>query len=102
MAIATFLVPFFFILNPAMILRGPPLEVLQVVTTAALGLILISGALEGYIWQLGNAGMATRFLIFAAGFLLGIPESRTDLIGIAIAVLVFGAIMFKKRAGLSR
>jgi len=97
LAIATFIVPFFFILNPAMILKGPPLEVMQVVTTVALGLTLISGAFEGYIWGLGNAGIATRFLFFASGILLGIPESRTDIIGIVIAVLVFGAILLKKR-----
>ena len=100
--IAKFLLPFFFVLSPAMLLQGSFMETLQVVPTAALGLIFISGALERYFWFIGHIGMTTRLFLIAAGLLLGIPETKTDLIGIIIAVVLFGFIMLKRKVGYKR
>ena len=51
-----YFVPFFFVLNPALILRGEPLDIVVVVVTAVLGIGLIASALEGYLVGLRPAG----------------------------------------------
>jgi TRAP transporter 4TM/12TM fusion protein len=70
---AMYFVPFFFVLNPALILRGPVWEIAVVVGTAVAGLALIAAALEGYIVGIGRAGWAARLLLFAGGMAMAMP-----------------------------
>ena len=75
---AMYFVPFFFVLNPALILRGAPWEIAIVVVTAALGVWLIASALEGYLFGLGRldrgiAGAVARLLLFAGGMAMALP-----------------------------
>ena len=95
--IAKFILPFFFVLSPAMILRGSFRDIFQVVPTAALGLILISGGLEGYFWFIGKINIWAKIFFVLSGLLLGIPETRTDLFGVLIAVMVIAVIFLKKK-----
>lgn len=95
--IAKFILPFFFVLSPAMLLRGPFTEIIQVVPTAAIGLVLISGGLEGYLWFFGKIKLIHKALLVLSGFLLGIPETKTDLIGIAIAVSLLTVLALRKK-----
>ncbi|MFC1917907.1 TRAP transporter permease [Chloroflexota bacterium] len=88
LGLALFIVPFFFVLNPALVLRGSLLDTLQMFPTAALGLALIGGALEGYIWRIGAINIPVRVLFFAAGFLLAIPNTTTDIAGVVLVVLL--------------
>jgi TRAP transporter 4TM/12TM fusion protein len=75
---AMYFVPFFFVLNPALILRGAPGEILVVVGTAVVGIALIAAALEGYLLGLGTvtrsaAGWCARLLVFAGGLAMAMP-----------------------------
>ncbi|MDH3318735.1 MAG: TRAP transporter fused permease subunit [Betaproteobacteria bacterium] len=75
---AMYFVPFFFVLNPALILRGSPWEILVVVGTAVAGLVLIGSALEGYVVGIGTVarsavGWAARLLLFAGGLVMAMP-----------------------------
>jgi TRAP transporter 4TM/12TM fusion protein len=75
---AMYFVPFFFVLNPALILRGAPWEIAVVVATATLGIWLIASALEGYLFGLGRldrgvAGAIARLLLFAGGMAMALP-----------------------------
>ncbi|MDP1533548.1 MAG: TRAP transporter large permease subunit [Rubrivivax sp.] len=70
-----YFVPFFFVLNPALILRGAPLDIAVVVVTAFLGILLIASALEGYLVGFGSlgdhpAGSLARLLLLGAGLVL--------------------------------
>lgn len=86
-----YFIPFFFVLNPAMVLQGgSPTEILYVFITAVSGVILISGALEGYMWGMGKIGYITRFAAFVSGFLIAVPEMSTDIYGALIAVPAAG------------
>jgi len=73
-----YFVPFFFVLNPALILRGTPWEIVVVVSTAVLGVLLIASALAGYLIGMGTlrdgiaAGFA-RVLLFAGGMAMALP-----------------------------
>jgi TRAP transporter 4TM/12TM fusion protein len=91
LGIAKYILPFIFILSPALILRGPVGESVYVITTCAIGLVILSGALEGYFWHLGNLKIPTRIILFTAGLLIAIPNVYTDLIGAIIFVVFFTA-----------
>lgn len=73
-----YFVPFFFVLNPALILRGAPLDIVMVVITAFVGIQLIASAFESYLVGFGSLGRGatgwlSRGLLFAAGMALALP-----------------------------
>jgi TRAP-type uncharacterized transport system fused permease subunit len=73
-----YFVPFFFVLNPALILRGAPAEILIVVATAVAGITLIAAALEGYLvgfgtLRFGPTGALSRVLLMSAGVAMALP-----------------------------
>jgi TRAP-type uncharacterized transport system fused permease subunit len=68
-----YIVPFFFVLNPALILRGTPWEIFVVVGTAVAGIALIASALEGYAVGIGKTGWIPRALVFAGGLMMALP-----------------------------
>ncbi|MDP1648755.1 MAG: TRAP transporter fused permease subunit [Rubrivivax sp.] len=95
-----YFVPFFFVLNPALILRGEPLDVVVVVATAVLGIGLIASALEGYLMGFGRlgagaAGWVSRGLLLAAGLSMALPGGgelglshlQLSLAGVGLAVV---------------
>jgi len=79
-----YFVPFFFILNPALILIGSPADIVLSVITGFIGIYLISGSLEGYIFGLGKIPGTWRILISISGLLLAAPQRISEIIGLAI------------------
>lgn len=77
-----YFVPFFFVLNPALIGRGAPLEIVIVLTTAVAGIVLLCAALQGYVYGIGpvdgNALFAWpgRLLLGGSGLALALPGSK--------------------------
>lgn len=97
LAIAAFLVPYMFALNPKMIMIGGTfLEALPMILTAVVGLIGIGAGFVGYLN--GKVLLPLRFVAFAGGLLLVIPGTLTDIIGIAaiVVVVIVTAITTKK------
>jgi TRAP transporter 4TM/12TM fusion protein len=99
-----YFVPFFFVLNPALILRGTTQDIVIVVGTAVLGIVLIASALEGYLLGVGAlrgsaTGWAARLLIFAAGVAMALPGggdlglSHVQLSLIATGLAAAGALL---------
>ncbi|MFV0297683.1 MAG: TRAP transporter large permease subunit, partial [Hyphomicrobiaceae bacterium] len=79
-----YFVPFFFVLNPALIGRGEPMEIVIVLATAIAGIVLLCGSLQGYMWGIGRLdgnflAWPARFLLAIGGIVLALPGS--DLIG---------------------
>jgi TRAP transporter 4TM/12TM fusion protein len=73
-----YFVPFFFVLNPSLILRGEPLDIAVVVATAVVGIWLIGSALEGYVAGFGRlgegvGGVVARLLLLASGLFMALP-----------------------------
>ena len=97
LGIAKYILPFLFVTNPGLILQGTVTRALHVGITCALGLIIISGALEGYFWKLGKQKMWARALLFAAGLLIAIPSTRAEVFGGAIFVVFFVVEYVRRR-----
>ena len=74
-----YFIPFFFVLNPAFVLQGSAWESLLVVTTAAVGVVILCGGLQGYLLGVGDlqrAGRAQvplRALFICGGLTLAAP-----------------------------
>ena len=98
-AFAIYVIPFFFVLNPALIGQGPPMEVLVVLVCALIGVWFISAALQGFVSFVGplnSTGISAvmRLLLFLAGLMVaapvggiaGLSHFALTLFGIAIAM----------------
>jgi TRAP-type uncharacterized transport system fused permease subunit len=103
--------PFFFIYNPALVLQGAgPIEIVEVLLFALLGLALVAYALQGYLPWIGAVGAtplgyALRVVLTAAGLLLALPERLTTVVGIVVAAVAYlGAVRLSRagRGGLRR
>ncbi|SMY08838.1 Sialic acid TRAP transporter permease protein SiaT [Flavimaricola marinus] len=91
-----FILPFAFVLNPALILRGEPLEVIQSIGTAGIAIWLIACAFEGYLHFIGRIPAVVRVIVGAAGLSLLIPEAHTDLFGLALFVGVIAYALLRR------
>jgi TRAP transporter 4TM/12TM fusion protein len=81
-AAAGFIVPFFFVYNPALLFAGPWLDILRAVVTGSVGVIALAASLEGYF--LRTATWFERALFFVAAMLLIDPQAVTDVIGVGV------------------
>ena len=73
-----YFVPFFFVLNPALIGEGSWTEVLVVLATAIFGVYLLGGALQGYVAGFGRLGtgpmaLGAKILLLLGGLFFAAP-----------------------------
>ena len=79
---AGFIVPFAFCYSPAMMMQGTVPEILSVFLSAFIGTAVISGGFQGWLfWRLN---ILERVILIAAGMLMFIPGTVTDIAGVAI------------------
>ena len=98
LAIAAFIVPYMFAMNPSMLLMDQGvLAAVQVIISSCLGIFGIAAALEGYV--VTRAPWWQRILLAAGGLCLIDPKLMTDLVGIAaIVIVIVLQIVFRKRS----
>jgi len=108
-----YFVPFFFVLNPALVFQGSVGQIIPAVGTAVIGVVLVGSAIEGYLLGIGElsvggtAGRLKSILwrlgIFASGFMLAIPEAKTDVAALLLgAVMIVPAAISRRRSSLQR
>jgi TRAP transporter 4TM/12TM fusion protein len=102
-----YFIPFFFVLNPALVLQGaapgdaiPWLEAAYLTITAAVGIVFICGGIQGYQWGVGDLRAARgfewplRILLIVGGLTLAtpgggiMPLSNAEMEMLALAILV--------------
>ena len=92
LALAGFILPYMFVYNTELLLLDTPIaKGIQVAITAAIGVFLISVAVEGFLFRKVNAVL--RILCFAGAYLLIDSGLITDIICIAICV---GIVLLQK------
>ena len=99
LAIAAFLIPYIFALNPAMLfIDTTVIEVIQVIITSSIGMAGVAAGIEGYL--MGNMNPFERVMSIVGGLMMLYPGTVTDLVGAALIVLVgVFQIMRHKREG---
>ncbi len=94
LALAGFILPYMFVYNTDLLLLDTPLaKAIQVAVTAAVGVFLISTAVEGYLFTKVN--VVLRIVSLIGAYLLIDSGLVTDIAGIVICAVVF---VFQKAA----
>ena len=97
-----YFIPFFFVLNPALLLQGenPYLEALGLTAIACFGIVFICGGIQGYqayVGDLRRAGFMEwplRVLLIVGGFTIAtpgggiMPISQLQIMALGLAILV--------------
>ena len=95
LAIAAFIIPYVFVLSPVLLMvDATPLALVSVTLSALLGMIAISSALCGFLAD--HCRPYERILLIIAGLLMIKPGSITDLVGLALFVVIL--VMQYRRA----
>ena len=100
LGVVIYIVPIFFVFNPALILQGNVLESLYLFILCLVGILFIGGGLGGYLIGIGKLGGWVRPLYIISGVLIAFPEWSTTWIGIALAVLVIALSIIRKKSKL--
>lgn len=91
LAIAAFVVPYIFAMNPSMLLMNEGVwAAIQVIVTSLLGIFGIAAALNGHVFR--TVSWVGRLVFAAGGLTLLIPGTVTDVIGL---VLVSGMMVLE-------
>jgi TRAP-type uncharacterized transport system fused permease subunit len=103
-----YIVPFVFVLNPALVLRGPWHEIVLVTATAFAGVFVLASAMQGYMIGLGImpstvSGWVGRVLLLIGGAAmlapggdaLGFDLGRVGLDVLGFAAAVAGALVVR-------
>ena len=94
LAIAAFIVPYMFCMNPAMLfVEATALDVVQICITSVMGIFGVAAGLSGFLYKKMNP--IIRLVIILGGLTLMYPGLTSDIIGL---VLIIGVIVFQKIA----
>lgn len=97
LAIAAFIVPFIFMMNPKMLmLNAEWYEILQIIVTAFIGMLGISMSIEKY-WNT-KLSVFQQIITLAGGLCLIIPGIVSDIIGL----ILVGTVMLIQKVFLQR
>ena len=110
LGVVIYVVPFFFVLNPALIGQGAPLEVAVAVVSAVLGIWFVASAMQSYLafvgpMRSGPTSMLIRVMLAAAGFIVaaplpgpfGLSTIELSLVGIVLALPSVAATWWQNR-----
>jgi len=87
LGLAGFIVPFMFIYNESLLLSGSVFEILYAALPAFVGVFFLGTFAVGYFY--GPIGWIRRFIMAVAGVMLIQPGIVTDVIGLALAGLIY-------------
>lgn len=112
-----YFIPFFFVFNPALLFIGSAADVIIICVSAIIGVVLLSGALQGYLVGIGRFGTGTvgwisRVLVGAGGLVFAAPAgdmtglSHLAMSAISLALAGPGVLLARldivRRAGQAR
>ena len=100
LGIVAFVVPFFFVYQPALLLMGDAAQVALAVVTSVTGAFAISGGLAGFLF-VRRLALWESVALCAAGLLLIFPGKVTDLIGAVLLAPTAALILvhlYRRRA----
>ena len=97
-AIGAFIVPYIFVLNPAMLMIDVNIvDIISTLATALIGMYAVSGGLAGFVQDKCN--LLERVLLVGGGLCMIVPGFVTDGIGLVITGVI---IFFQKRRAAAR
>lgn len=96
LAIGAFIIPYIFVFSPQLLMIDTTIgSLLWITLTALIGMFAISASLEG--WIVGKVQWPFRIIFAAAGLLCIVPESKSDIAGLVLVVVLVGLnVLFAK------
>ncbi|WBU56268.1 TRAP transporter permease [Paracoccus sediminicola] len=94
-----FFLPFIFVYDPALIMDGSPLRILERIVLTLIAIWAITSAFEAWIYKVGRIGIVSRVATAVGGVLVIVPELMTSVIGAAVLVVVIGINLALRRNG---
>ena len=95
LGIAAFLIPFAFVFNDGLLMKGSVDHIVLAIVTAAAGAALVAAGIRGYALMALN--IVERIALLAAGLLLIAPGLTMPLVGLAIALATLIPQYFRRR-----
>jgi TRAP transporter 4TM/12TM fusion protein len=100
-----YFLPFFFVLNPALIFHGAWYEVIYEFASAVIGISILASGLQGYMVGVGAlrealSDLAVRGLLIVGGLLLAYPEMVSNIVGLLLLIpaALFGKLINRGRS----
>ncbi|MDP2644411.1 MAG: TRAP transporter fused permease subunit [Desulfobacterales bacterium] len=99
LGIVAFLLPFVFLLNPALLLLSTPGKIVLATVTSIIGAFFLAAGIEGFL--IGKLKKSLRILLIIGSLGLFLPGWRTDVLGIFLAIPLWDQykVWKTKRAG---
>jgi TRAP transporter 4TM/12TM fusion protein len=94
-AIAGYIIPYMFVLGPAMVLEGTAVEIVLVVITGTFGVIALAASVQN--WLLTRCAAWERVVLAAAAITLIKPGWLTDVIGFSLLAIIAAIQLARRR-----
>ncbi|KZL15481.1 Sialic acid TRAP transporter permease protein SiaT [Pseudovibrio axinellae] len=94
-----FVLPFIFVYDPALIMDGTVIEIIERVALTLIAIWAITSAFERWIYKVGQIGHISQIAFGAGGVMVLFPEMATSLIGggILVTVIVVNLGLLRRR-----
>ncbi|UOA17055.1 TRAP transporter permease [Sulfitobacter dubius] len=99
LSLSLFLVPYLFVMDPVLLLQGSVPNIILAVVTSMLGVATLTLATIGYL--MAPIPVVARIVLGCAALALLVPGWVSDLIGLTVAGVVIGLLLFGKVGGRS-
>lgn len=98
-----YFIPFFFVLNPAIILQGSASDIAMSFVFVTIAVVIMSYSLEGYFPRLGPISIWLKFPLIIGSLGLGMPWLYLRLSGgiIVVTSLLYGFLVTRRRRYIS-
>jgi len=89
MSAVLYVIPFAFVLNPALVLQGPVKDIIFAIPTSIFGVAVVACGIVGFMWGPGRLALPTRLIIVPLGFMQMLPGIVPwRIAGVAVAIVV--------------
>lgn len=101
LGVVIYIIPLFFLFQPALVLQGDLTPLLYVLPSAIIGIMLIAGSLEGYLLGVGQVPGWLRFPLGISGFVFSLPSFTMTMIGALTSIVGAGLVWQANRSKLA-
>ncbi len=95
LAVVAFIVPFFFVLQPSLLMQGSAMDVTQACVTSIIAMYALAGSMQGYL--LITANIIERAVLLTGGLTMLYPGTITDLVGLGCLIGVLALQLARRK-----